>query len=576
MPDSLSLAPTLQQPLIVDPGQILPWSSFSRHETVTPAELASYRGRLATFDMPGAASSPARQILLAEEGLSFAQPGSYFFVVPCGCAKVLVRQPGLGDQDRRIEIARFVSACTVRTMADYHRVAIGIDYNFASSLAKLFNSNQPLGFRCGELAAFLMYLMNAQGDEMRRVWLYQKATRTGHIVAYAPLADGGVLLDPDYGVAIPWTPQQLMADRQHGFAHVPFISLGPKRSLAVEQQLNVHSRSEWTWLPGHSTGSLLFSPDGYRKMLVEFCEQIEIAAPVCDAAGGLVVEPDPIIINEENLTSSTTDVADGPSLQPGPIIIKEEKVASATTRGPRTGADPRLTFDESAEDMLSIASPENRRHLETIFSRIDRERVAAIRGKHATDIAERFPREPSGEFKYLDLPYWISHKLGLALRLGLHVRAPIDILDLGTGASHFLAVCQGFGHRCIGTDVEVPLYADIAEALGVTRLIERIEPQTPLQDRGRKFDLVTALWISFNSLKPKDGRRVYWSLDDWRFLVEDLKANHLKRPATINFDLNPEFDYGLGKDVFNKAQMDMFKGWGATVDEQVGRITLPV
>src|SRR5436190_18990104 len=109
---------------------------------------------------------------------------------------------------------------------------------------------------------------------MRRVWLYQKATRSGHMIAYAPLGDGGVLLDPDFGVAIPWTPQQLMADRKHGFAHVPFISLGPKRELVLEQQLNVHSRSEWTWQPGHSMGSFSFSPDSYRKMLAEFCEQI--------------------------------------------------------------------------------------------------------------------------------------------------------------------------------------------------------------------------------------------------------------------------------------------------------------
>ena len=52
-------------------------------------------------------------------------------------------------------------------------------------------------------------------------------------------------------------------------------------------------------------------------------------------------------------------------------------------------------------------------------------------------------------------------------------------MDLGTGAAHFLVACQSFGHHCLGSDVEVPVYADVAADIGVERLIQRIEAWKP-------------------------------------------------------------------------------------------------
>jgi hypothetical protein len=160
------------------------------------------------------------------------------------------------------------------------------------------------------------------------------------------------------------------------------------------------------------------------------------------------------------------------------------------------------------------------------------------------------------------------------MRLGLHTSLPKNILDLGTGGSHFLAVCHSLGHRTLGTDVELPLYADIAQCLGVQRLIERIEPQKRLIDRGMRFDLVTAIWISFNSLSSTNGKRRYWSLEDWSFLLEDLKDNMVTLPGCIHFELNQEFDDETSVSRFNPELMALFRRMGAVVDEERGWMTL--
>ena len=237
-------------------------------------------------------------------------------------------------------------------------------------------------------------------------------------------------------------------------------------------------------------------------------------------------------------------------------------------------ADPRQSFSDSARTALALCAPDKRPHLMAVLAKVDLQRVEEIREKYATDIHERFPQEPASEIKFLDLPYWLSHKLDLAMRLRLHTARSRSVLDLSTGGSHFLAICQSFGHRAVGIDFEQPLYADIAHCLNVRRLVERVEPQTKLLDRGERFDLVTAIWITFNSLPSKDGKRRYWSLDDWTFFVRDLIEGQMRLPGQIHLELNPEYSDDtppVGR--FNSELLAMFKRQGAQVDEKRGYIT---
>jgi hypothetical protein len=127
----------------------------------------------------------------------------------------------------------------------------------------------------------------------------------------------------------------------------------------------------------------------------------------------------------------------------------------------------------------------------------------------------------------------------------------------------------------MGIDIVEPLYADIAHCLGVRRLVERVDPGKPLLGRGGKFDLVTAIWVSFNSLPSRDGRRAYWTLDDWAFLLKDLIENQLRLPGRIHFELNQEYNDDtppVGR--FNPGLLAMLKGQGAEVDEERGYMTL--
>ena len=56
------------------------------------------------------------------------------------------------------------------------------------------------------------------------------------------------------------------------------------------------------------------------------------------------------------------------------------------------------------------------------------------------------------ERKYLDNDYWFRLSRNQAKALGLDVSPRLDILDIGLGSGHFVAVCRGLGHHCIGLD----------------------------------------------------------------------------------------------------------------------------
>jgi SAM-dependent methyltransferase len=203
-----------------------------------------------------------------------------------------------------------------------------------------------------------------------------------------------------------------------------------------------------------------------------------------------------------------------------------------------------------------------------VIDRVDRAKIAQIREKYR-DHADDF--DLVGGFKYLDVPYWLADKVRTAVALGLADGPPRTILDIGMGAGHFAAACQALGHTVVGTDIAVPLYDDICQALGVDRRIAPTRHRQPLPDLGLKFDLITIIGQIFHIVRHlRNGERLHWSTDDWAFFLRDLILNHVTYPGDLYLHLNPNrYPDGLRLDT------DLL-GWcerhGAIVDFAAGKI----
>lgn len=203
-----------------------------------------------------------------------------------------------------------------------------------------------------------------------------------------------------------------------------------------------------------------------------------------------------------------------------------------------------------AEDPLFILT-------QKILDGVDPRAIEDLQEKYKAEMAIA---KPSGPPKYLDVPLWTLNKAQLAGALGLDTAPPLSILDLGAGACHFSRVCHYFGHSTVAVDIEVPLYEDIAGVLGVQRTIHTVEPGVALPDFGRRFDLVTAVAINFHRIVVNVS---YWSLEQWKFLFNDLVSNQLRFPGRLYFELNREFRGG--ELVINSELIDYCASNGAEI-----------
>jgi SAM-dependent methyltransferase len=201
---------------------------------------------------------------------------------------------------------------------------------------------------------------------------------------------------------------------------------------------------------------------------------------------------------------------------------------------------PMEDFATRAADIERSLSTDER--LRQIFRRtidgVDRGKVSALQKKYK-ELLSSAPSRGSRE-KYGDLPYWIGDKALRAAYLNIDKRRhALDILDIGTGAAHFPAICKAYGHRVVGIDVDYRsyfFYHDVCQIFGIDRRSLGVYAQKPLANLGTRFDLITALSINFHFVDSRS--RKYWSIDDWNFLINDLVQNHLKTPGTIHFELN--------------------------------------
>lgn len=235
--------------------------------------------------------------------------------------------------------------------------------------------------------------------------------------------------------------------------------------------------------------------------------------------------------------------------------------------------DPAATFASRLDDLAahlgdSASARAEVEAVRAIVAGVDEAAIAGLRARHAAEIAAASRK---GEHKYLDIVFFVHAKLRLARELGLdRTPAPLDILDIGSGAGHFALVCRGLGHRVTALDIPNPVYDVAAPALGVERIMHRLEPGAGLPGLGRRFDLVTAMAVNFSHRAGPGEAPAYWTLDEWRPLLSDLVERHTRRPGRIWMRLNCE-DRPEGA-VYNPEVMDLAAASGARIERDRGVI----
>lgn len=192
--------------------------------------------------------------------------------------------------------------------------------------------------------------------------------------------------------------------------------------------------------------------------------------------------------------------------------------------------------------------------VEEVLAEINQEALARIREEYAV------PGELMHWPKYVDAPRWLRLNIRRAQELRLNTRRrPLRILDLGSGGGYFLVVSRFLGHSGMGLDIDdPPMYGDMFEAFGLSRVIWTIKAFEPLPDLGERFDLVTAFSICFNEHKQPG----VWGPKPWEFLLQDLKHRFLKPAGEIFLGLNPEADGTF----YTPGLREFFLDRGATID----------
>ena len=226
------------------------------------------------------------------------------------------------------------------------------------------------------------------------------------------------------------------------------------------------------------------------------------------------------------------------------------------------GARARQVRETIPEAVLSVYD-------ETI-KRVNRDSIAAFQDKHRVDL-QSF--DPVGIHKYADVPFWIGRSTLVAQRLELD-RGPVGrILDIGMGGGHLAAVAQALGHEVTGTDISVPLYDDLADALGLDRRIAPIRRRELHPDVGGPFDRILIIWQVFDYIRQIDEQnREYWLLSDWVALLQDLARNQSHAGSSIHVELNRQV-HG-DEQYFDQVLLEWCEALGAKVQKETGIIDI--
>ena len=158
-----------------------------------------------------------------------------------------------------------------------------------------------------------------------------------------------------------------------------------------------------------------------------------------------------------------------------------------------------------------------------VFAGLDQKRLKEIQQRYADQ-------------KYADVDQWLRVNRERIQDLKLHRMPPQRVLDLGCGGGFFLFILKRFNHSVVGLDIdESPLFRELLEAFGVSRIIFRIEPFKPLPKFEQQVDWITAFSIGFDRIRGANSR---WGAREWDFLLRDLHSR-LAPGGKIYLALNP-------------------------------------
>lgn len=159
----------------------------------------------------------------------------------------------------------------------------------------------------------------------------------------------------------------------------------------------------------------------------------------------------------------------------------------------------------------------------------DREKFEVLRRRHSR------PGLNTQHVKYLDLEDWMRRNVKRVRNQDIRKAPPrLRVLDIGSGAGYFLHVMRCLGHEPLGLDIDAePLFRETFDALGLPRVIHRIEAFRPLPELGAPFDLVTGHLTCFN--RRSDG--THWGRGEWEFFLGDL-SSRLNPGGKMQFELN--------------------------------------
>jgi hypothetical protein len=201
--------------------------------------------------------------------------------------------------------------------------------------------------------------------------------------------------------------------------------------------------------------------------------------------------------------------------------------------------DRAVTRSERSSDPIEI---EKARFFRYLKSRVDPVKFGQMQ---EVQLAEGKVRMDSDMVKYIDPCAWFDSKVRASLLIGLDRHPPMDILDIGTGPAHFPVVAEFYGHHVIGTDLPYRttgqlqrghLYDALSDIFQIRRIPMKVEQYVPLPKLDRRFGLVTALLAAFNL----DPERKPWTIDAWRFFLNDLLDNVLTEEGEVFMILSDE------------------------------------
>jgi SAM-dependent methyltransferase len=178
-------------------------------------------------------------------------------------------------------------------------------------------------------------------------------------------------------------------------------------------------------------------------------------------------------------------------------------------------------------------------------------------------LRKHYPYRPNARRinAYEDVAYWVRVNIKHVQDLWLDRAPPLHILDLGCGAGYFLYLCRLFGHEGLGLDTDDdPFWGGTTQLLGVRRFIARIDPQTPLPDLGKKFDLVTGHRVCFHWITRDQPQE--WTPPDWEFFIHDIRTRFLKPRGRLLLEINPRPD---GSSFFTPDLRAFFESQGARI-----------